>query len=402
MSVLHGKKAQLWAISSAAALMGIGQNGLLVSLPFLVERSAFSLPTWSILIAIGSFLFLPSAPYWGRYSDKRGPRNVVVQALFGMAISFVLLFLFAILSEHQPHMVMLWLVGLILARIIYGCTVSGMVPACQHWAILLCGTKNRLQAITSISIGLSVGRLVGPLIAIVALKFSPYAPLTLMIVLPLIALLTVLFQPTPQHGLESEKPAEALPWLPNKSFMPYLLSGLLLCAAIALLQYSFTPLMQSVTSWSTAQISDGIGVLLTISAACTFAVQLIVVKNKKITPMKMYRFGSVGLLCGLVLFLLPNIWLFAFAMVIAASGAALLVPAYTYEATEKQSDAPGSVAGYIAMSHTIGYGLASLLAFTATINPLYPIYLCLTFSGLIVATAYLVTKRPSNEVANPS
>lgn len=402
MSVLHSKKAQLWAISLAAALMGIGQNGLLVSLPFLVERSAFSLPTWSILIAIGSFLFLPSAPYWGRYSDKRGPRNVVVQALFGMAISFVLLFLFAILSEHQPHMVMLCLVGLILARIIYGCTVSGMVPACQHWAILLCGAENRLQAITSISIGLSVGRLVGPLIAIVALKFSPYAPLMLMIALPLIALLAVLFQPTPQHGLESAKAVEALPWLPNKSFLPYLLSGLLLCAAIALLQYSFTPLMQSVTSWSTAQISDGIGVLLTISAACTFAVQLVVVKNKKITPMKMYRLGAVGLLCGLVLFLFPNIWLYALAMAIAASGAALLVPAYTSEATEKQSDAPGSVAGYIAMSHTIGYGLASLLAFTATINPLYPIYLCLAFSGLIVATAYLVTKRPSNEVADPS
>lgn len=402
MSVLHSEKTQLWAISSAAALMGIGQNGLLVSLPFLVERSAFILPTWSILIAIGSFLFLPSAPYWGRYSDKRGPRNVAVQALFGMAISFVLLFLFAILSEYQPHMVMVWLVGLLLARVIYGCTVSGMVPACQHWAILLCGAENRLQAITSVSIGLSTGRLVGPLIAIMALKLSPYAPLMLMIALPVVVLFAVLLLPTPQHCVKSKKSAEALSWLPNKSFMPYLVSGLLLCTAIALLQYSFTPLISSVTSWSTAQISDGIGVLLTISAACTFTVQLLVVKNRKITPVKMYRLGALGLLCGLVLFLLPNIWLYALAMAIAACGAALLVPAYTSEATEKHSDAPGSVAGYIAMSHTIGYGLASLLAFTATINALYPIYLCLAFSGLIVAIAYLVTKRPSNEVADPS
>ncbi|KJY86111.1 permease [Vibrio neptunius] len=402
MSVLYSKKIQLWAISSAAALMGIGQNGLIVSLPFLVERSAFSLPTWSILIAIGSFLFLPSAPYWGRYSDKRGPRNVVVQALFGMATSFVLLFLFAILSEYQPHLVMLWLVGLLLARIIYGCTVAGMVPACQHWAILLCGAEHRLQAITSISIGLSSGRLVGPLIAIVALKFSPYSSLILMVALPIVALFVVLLLPTPQHDAKSKKAAEVLPWLPNKSFMPYLVSGLLLCTVIALLQYSFTPLMSSVTSWSTAQISDGIGVLLTISAACTFTVQLLVVKNRKITPVKMYRLGALGLLCGLVLFLLPNIWLYAIAMAIAACGAALLVPAYTTEATEKHSDAPGSVAGYIAMSHTIGYGLASLLAFTATINPLYPIYLCIAFSVLIVATAYLVTKIPSKDVSELS
>ncbi len=43
--------SQLAVIALAAALMGIGQNGLLVSLPFLVEQSAFDLPTWSILIA---------------------------------------------------------------------------------------------------------------------------------------------------------------------------------------------------------------------------------------------------------------------------------------------------------------------------------------------------------------
>ncbi|MFA0289429.1 MFS transporter, partial [Vibrio sp. 10N.222.45.F7] len=87
MSVIQNKKFQLLAIGLASALMGIGQNGLLVSLPFLVEQSSFSLPTWSILIAIGSILFLPSAPFWGRQSDKYGPKQVVIQALVGMAVS---------------------------------------------------------------------------------------------------------------------------------------------------------------------------------------------------------------------------------------------------------------------------------------------------------------------------
>ncbi|WP_295898791.1 MFS transporter [uncultured Vibrio sp.] len=393
MSVLHSKKTQLWVVSSAAALMGIGQNGLLVSLPFLVEHSAFSLPTWSILIAIGSLLFLPSAPYWGRYSDKHGPKKVVLQALLGMAFSFILLLLFATLSEHQSSMFEVCLFGLLLSRIIYGCTVSGMVPACQHWAILLYGAENRLQAITSVSIGLSSGRLVGPLIAIVALKFSPYAAMGLMIVFPVIALSAILCQPTPKLHIERDNAIKLLSWLPNKTFFPYLGSGLLLCAAIALLQYSFTPLMSSVTSWSTSLISDGIGVLLTISAACSFAVQVVIVKNKRITSSQMYRLGSVGLLCGFVLFLFANVWVYGIAMAIAASSAALLVPAYTSEATEKRSDAPGSVAGYIAMSHTVGYGVASLLAFTATMNPFYPIYLCIVFSSLIAVTAYWVTKN---------
>ena len=94
MSVIQNKKFHLMTIGLAAALMGIGQNGLLVSLPFLVEQSAFSLPTWSILIAIGSILFLPSAPFWGRQSDKHGPKKVVIQALVGMAVSFAFLCFF--------------------------------------------------------------------------------------------------------------------------------------------------------------------------------------------------------------------------------------------------------------------------------------------------------------------
>ena len=393
MSVTQNKTAQLGVVGLAAALMGIGQNGLLVSLPFLVEQSAFSLSTWSILIAVGSLLFLPSAPYWGRYSDRHGPKIVVVRALSGMALSFSLLSVFAFVSHINEALVSLCLVGLLLARVIYGCTVSGMVPASQHWAILLCGEENRLQAITSVSIGLSAGRLIGPLISILVLKLSPYAPLMVMVALPCVALVAAMMLPSPSVAEKTQAKKEPLPWLPQRKLLPYLFSGLLLCAAIALLQYSFSPLIGSVTQWSTGQISDAIGVLLTISAACTFVTQVLVIKKKKLTPLSMYRIGSVLLLAGFALFLTANIWVFGVAMTLAASGAALLVPAYTSSATEQQRDYPGAVAGYISMFHTIGYGVASLMAVTATISANYPIYLCITFSVLIVLIAYLAVNR---------
>ena len=119
MSVIQNKKFHLVAISLISALMGIGQNGLLVSLPFLVEHSAFSLPTWSAFIAIGSLLFLPSAPFWGRYSDKHGPKKVVLQALSGMAVSFALLALFAMNSaylqsdSHSARVYIVCFIGLV-------------------------------------------------------------------------------------------------------------------------------------------------------------------------------------------------------------------------------------------------------------------------------------------------
>ncbi|UPQ89503.1 MFS transporter [Vibrio sinaloensis] len=393
MLTIKKHSSQLAVIALAAALMGIGQNGLLVSLPFLVEQSAFDLPTWSILIALGSLLFLPSAPFWGRVSDKHGPKRVVIQALAGMALSFGLLALFAIVSRDNQLGYVPCLMGLVVARIIYGCTVSGMVPASQHWAIVLCGEQHRLQAITSVSMGLSVGRLLGPLVSIVALKASPFAPLVTMVLLPLIALLGAGLLPAPATAVAKKGQDAALPWLPGPRLWRYLLSGLLLCAVIALLQYSFSPLIGSITAWSTSQISDAIGVLLTVSAACTFITQLLVIKKKRLSPERMYRIGSVLLLLGLALFLLDVIWVLLVAMSLAAIGAALLVPAYTSAATAQYPDASGAVAGYIAMSHTLGYGLASLLAFSATLSPQYPIYLCVLFALLIVLTAYIAHSK---------
>lgn len=397
------KQIQLVIIGLIAALMGIGQNGLLVSLPFLVEHSAFSLPTWSIVIAIGSFLFLPAAPFWGRYSDKNGPKSVVIQALGGMSISFLLLFLFTALSDTYSESAFYWLIGLIIARVIYGCTVAGMVPASQHWAILLCGEENRLKAITSVSLGLSTGRLVGPILSIVLLKLDPFAPLTIMVLFPAIALVAAIWLPNPRNETKkSSSTKKSAPWLPSQPLLPYLMTGLMLCTVIALLQYSFSPLIGSITEWSTNKISDAIGILLTISAAMTLITQVMVIKKKKLDISSMYRLGALCLLTGFILFLSAEMWVFAIAMAISASGAALLVPAYTSKATQTDADNPGAVAGYISMSHTLGYGLASLLAFTATLSPIYPVWICITLSACVVSIALFQLKNTSPKEASQS
>lgn len=376
------------SIGLISSLMGIGQNGLLVSLPFLVEQSAFDLPTWSALIAVGSLLFLPSAPFWGRYSDKHGPNRVVIQALAGMTISFLLLAVFSMVSLSGDISVTLCFFGLIIARVIYGCTVSGMVPASQHWAIILCGEQHRLKAITAVSIGLSCGRLLGPIVSIFSLKLNPFAPLFLMVFLPFVALILALIMPIPKVDSSTLNNKKNESWLPNKSLSPYLISGLLLCASVALLQYSLSPLIYSFTEWPSERLSDAIGVLLSISAAMTLFSQVWIVKKERVTTRMMYWGGSIAFLIGMSLFTIPQLLTFGLAMAVTSVGAALLVPAYTASATDKWSCSPGTVAGYISMFHTIGYGVAAMLAFSVVIEPLYPIYLCMAFSWVIVALAY--------------
>lgn len=87
----------------------------------------------------------------------------------------------------------LWgMAGLVLSRMLYGLTVSGLVPAAQTWAIQRAGLDKRMAALATISSGLSCGRLLGPPLAALMLGVSPVAPLWLMALAPLIALLLVL------------------------------------------------------------------------------------------------------------------------------------------------------------------------------------------------------------------
>ncbi|PSW17186.1 MFS transporter [Photobacterium sanctipauli] len=379
------KPYPLYILASIATLMGIGQNGLLVSLPLLIEYSAFSLPEWSMLIALGSFLFLPAAPYWGKRSDRRGPKPIVKIALMGMALSFFMLLGFSQLSHSFSDLYWVWLIGLIGARVIYGLTVAGLVPALQHWAILLCGEDNRMQAIGTISIGLSSGRLVGPLFCIAVLNISPYASLATMAVFPIIALLAAWALPAPEFtSNDSSRAAQSKGWLPPASLASYLLSGLFLCIVIALLQYTLPAILNDMTTWSSSEISNAIGLLLTLSAAVTLATQVIVIKKKRLSAAKMFRIGGVTLALGATLFLTGNLVFFAIGMAILSFGAALLVPAYTTLATQAHKHSPGATSGFIAMSHTVGYTLAAVLAYSVQIAPIFPIYICLAASVAIL------------------
>jgi uncharacterized membrane-anchored protein YitT (DUF2179 family) len=130
--------------------------------------------------------------------------------------------------------------------------------------------------------------------------------------------------------------------------------------------------------------------------------QVWIVKKEKVTTRMMYWVGSIAFLVGMSLFTIPQLLIFGLAMAVTSVGAALLVPAYTASATDKWSCSPGAVAGYISMSHTIGYGVAAMLAFSVVIEPLYPIYLCIFFSIVIVALAYWTRAKKTQSVSEGS
>jgi MFS family permease len=343
-------------IGASAALLGLGQNGLLVALPVLVAKFSLPLSQWAALILLGSMLFLVGSPFWGRVADRLGPRVVVTQALAGYGASFALigLALWAAAGGWLPPAGLVALV--LLARVLYGVSVSGMVPACQQWSLGLHGEDRRVAALAAVSAGLSSGRLFGPVLVAASLSLSVYAPFVLMALAPLAALALLRSVPAP-------RPAPAAPAGADGERPPgvraYLLMAVLLALSVAVMQLGLPSALEAALALDAQRVAYLMGVLLSLGAAGALATQLGVVRSRRVTGPALLVVGGLALAAGLGTLLVADALAgFVLGILIASIGAALVVPGYSEAATRQRTK--GASAGLIAMAHTAGYGAAML------------------------------------------
>lgn len=347
-------RKSIWPLALCAGLLGIGQNGLLVVLPHLVEMTGLTLSTWAGLLLCGSMLFLPASPWWGRVSEERGCKFVVIASLVGYLVSFgVMALMVSLMSLHI--LTTGWgLTGLILSRVIYGLTVSGLVPAAQTWAMQRSGPENRMAALATISSGISCGRLLGPPLAALTLSLGPMAPLWLMAIAPFFALVLIC-------GQHADPPLNAIPHQSapfQMRLLPFLLLALLLATCISLMQLGLAPMLSSFIAVPDA-ISHHIAWLLSLAAISTLVAQFLVVRPQRLGIQPLSVVAAVSMSVGLTIMVMGNVPALYAGIAVTSFGAAMATPAYQLLLNQKLSIGKG--AGLIATSHTLGYGLSALL-----------------------------------------
>lgn len=344
-----------WPLALCAGLLGIGQNGLLVVLPQLVSMTGLSLSVWAGLLMLGSMLFLPGSPWWGRQAELRGCKFVVLSALGGYLASFALMALVVWGMAAGVVGATFGIVGLVISRVVYGLTVSGMVPAAQTWAMQRAGQAHRMAALASISSGLSCGRLIGPPLAAAALSLQPQAPLWLMALAPLLALLLIVRQqndpPLPPVSSQSAR----LQW----NMLPYLLLALFLAASISLMQLGLSPHLKPLFSGNSTEVSHHVAWLLSLAAVSTLLAQFLVVRPQRLSPRALVAVAAGLMVLGLGLMLSTALLTFYAGIVITSFGAAMATPGYQLLLNDRLSTGKG--AGVIATSHTLGYGVSAML-----------------------------------------
>ena len=349
------KTLSCWPLAFSAGLLGVGQNGLLVAIPVLVIQTNLSLSIWAALLMLGSMLFLPSSPWWGKQIARIGSKPVVLWALGGYGASFTLLGLGSMLMATGAVTTAVGLGILIIARLAYGLTVSAMVPACQVWALQRAGEGNSMVALATISSGLSCGRLFGPLCAAAMLAIHPLAPMGLLMAAPLLALVMLLRLPGTSPRPTAERKSASL----RLDCLPYLLCALLLAAAVSMMQLGLSPALTRQFATDTAAISHHVAWLLGLAAVAALIAQFGVLRPQRLTPMALLLSAGALMICGLAIMFAEQLWLFYLGCAVLSFGAALATPAYQLLLNDKLTDGTG--AGWIATSHTLGYGLCALL-----------------------------------------
>lgn len=343
-----------WPLALCAGLLGIGQNGLLVVLPLLVEMTGLTLSTWAGLLLFGSMLFLPASPWWGRVSEVRGCKYVVVASLAGYLLSFgVLASVVGLMSEKVLGTGM-GLAGLLLSRVIYGLSVSGMVPAAQTWAMQRSGPEQRMAALATISSGISCGRLVGPPLAALTLGFGPMAPLWLMAIAPLFALILI-------GGQYGDPPLGVIPHQSARfqiRLLPIMCLALLLAIGISLMQIGLSPLLSDFIKQPDT-VSHHLAWLLSLAAVSTLLAQFLVVRPQRLAITPLIFVAALLMSAGLAIMMIGNFPALYAGIMMTSYGAALATPAYQLLINQQLSIGKG--AGLIATSHTLGYGISAVL-----------------------------------------
>ncbi len=386
---------------SPAVLLGAGQTTLLISLPAMVAETGIGYETLTAMIALGTCLFIVSAPSWGRISDSHGRKIVVSIGLAGFAASYSLI-AFAVYWLTAGIVSTESAIGLMfVARIIYGLTVSGLYPALQAWAIDDTDSSARVRSLSHISASINTGRLLGPVIPAALIDHGSMLPVLVLSLLSAPLLLLISLQESCSsraQNLADKNPGTGQLQRLVFSFWPILLVACSVTTLFGLLQYLIGPIMQQRFGFGGVEASRILSMLMMAAALSTIVAHLLLSRWNQGRLINKLKTGSVLLLTGClgIVFAEKMIWLLA-GLVICAASIALLTPVYTTIAITQAGKNRGLLTGTLSMIHTTGYTLGALLGGVGvTLENQLAVVFCISIAVLNITVAFLLVDSSDN------
>jgi len=369
-------------------------------MPPLIRELGLSESHSGWIISLGSVWMAIMAPIWGRRSDTRGRKPIILTGFIGMGVS-CLLFALALYSGLKG-----WIAGgmlvalLIVTRSMIGLFIPAVLSSAQAYMGDVTEGQERTAGMAIISAANGMGLVFGPAIAGAFTGIGLLWPLYFGTVLSFVAFAAALLFIPPAKPIMQERPPKVNPF--QSGLRIYLLAGFVTMTAVIGIQVVGGFYFQDMLHLTGQETARMLSVGLMLAGVAMLLVQVVQMKWMKLQPKAMMLVGSLFILLGMLIFLYSGgKAYYYFAFFLFGIGAGMSMPGFMAAASLSVSkEQQGGVAGLIASVQGITAIVTPILTTTLyQADKSLPFWLIIALSAAIVPVLLFVKGRAS---AKPS
>ena len=386
----------------------MGQSVYWQTMPLIGRELGFSVKLITSLISFSALMFLIFTPYWGRLSDKKGRKFVLLIGLVGYIASTLLFCWVAYLGLIGYFTFTALIFFLLVARVINSALGAGMRPATGATVADVTTEENRSAGMGQFGAANNVGTILGPVLvsfiafliantAIFPASLEPYGrliPLLFMSFLMMMALVFVYFY-LPESLVKQEANSSGQGFNFDKSNLMLISTGVLIFSSFAIIQSISAFYLQDTFSLSILATQQSLGIALGFMALTSIVAQLTIVQKIKIPPIKLVQWSTPFFILGtLVAVYADNFNIYVLGMSIIGLGMGLGTPGYTAAASlNADSESQGAAVGLAMVAPGLGFSIGPLLGgFLYESSPSLPFLAILPIFVLVFLIASYINK----------
>ena len=387
----------------------MGQSVYWQTMPLIGRELGFSVKLITSLVSFSALMFLIFTPFWGRLSDEKGRKFVLLIGLIGYIVS-TLLFCWISYLGLIGYLASTSLIFLILlARVINSALGAGMRPATGASVADVTTEENRSAGMGQFGAANNVGTILGPvLVAFIAYllanttifptSFEPYGrliPLLIMSVLMLLALGFVYFY-LPESFEKQEEADQSSGFNLDKKNLLLISTGVLIFSSFAIIQSITAFYLQDTFSFSILMTQQKLGIALGCMALTSILAQLTIVQKVKVSPIKLVQWSTPFFVLGtLVAVNAVDFNFYILGMAIIGLGMGLGTPGYTAAASlNADSKSQGAAVGLAMVAPGLGFSIGPFIGgFLYELSPALPFWVIIPIFFLVFFIAFNINNR---------
>jgi len=387
----------------------MGQSVYWQTMPLIGRELGFSVKLITSLVSFSALMFLIFTPFWGRLSDEKGRKFVLLIGLIGY-IASTLLFCWISYLGLIGYLASTSLIFLILlARVINSALGAGMRPATGASVADVTTEENRSAGMGQFGAANNVGTILGPvLVAFIAYllanttifptSFEPYGrliPLLIMSVLMLLALGFVYFY-LPESFEKQEEADQSSGFNLDKKNLLLISTGVLIFSSFAIIQSITAFYLQDTFSFSILMTQQKLGIALGCMALTSILAQLTIVQKVKVPPIKLVQWSTPFFVLGtLVAVNAVDFNFYILGMAIIGLGMGLGTPGYTAAASlNADSKSQGAAVGLAMVAPGLGFCIGPFIGgFLYELSPALPFWVIIPIFFLVFFIAFNINNR---------